>query len=222
MTKQYQLDLEGFSLERFKRILESSELLPGRQILKEDLSERFEILESMGITDLKALMEPLKTKKRLQSFSQQSGLPEEYLVVLRREVNSYLPKPVNLGDIPGLDPEHVERLKAAGIKHTKHLFERAGSESERVELSRLAEVPGENLLEMVRLSDLARIGGVGPVFARILYEAGVDSPEALLNHSPEALLAKLRAVNEERGYTRSKISIKDVLYCIGKAKELTG
>ncbi len=36
MTSQYYLDLEAFSLEKFKRILEKEEVTPAGQILKED------------------------------------------------------------------------------------------------------------------------------------------------------------------------------------------
>jgi hypothetical protein len=32
-------------------------------------------------------------------------------------------------------------------------------------------VPGDRLLELVKLSDLARAGWVGPIFARLIYEA---------------------------------------------------
>ena len=220
MADQYHIDLEQFSLEKFKRILETSELLPGRVVLKEKLAERFAILESTGISNLNEFIEALKTKGRLERFAQESGLPKDYLVILRREANSYLPKPFNLKDIPGVAPAHIERLASVGIKHTRHLFERARSKRDRAELSRLADVPGADLLELVKLSDLARIGGVGPVFARLLYEAGADSLEAFLRRSPEELFERLNAINAEQGYTRIMASLKDIKRCLETAKEL--
>ena len=69
-------------------------------------------------------------------------------------------------------------------------------------------MPGDDLLEMVRLSDLARIGGVGPVFARILCEAGVVSLQELARWSPEELFERLHAVNDERHYTKAIISLE--------------
>jgi nucleotidyltransferase/DNA polymerase involved in DNA repair len=220
MADQYHLDLAGFSLERFKRILQTKELLPGRRILLENISERFEILESMGITNLKALLDVLSTKKKLERFIQESGLPQDYLVVLRREVNSYLPKPFNLKNIPGVNPETVEKLAAIGIKNTKHLFEQARSRPERAELARLADVPGDDLLELVKLSNLARIGGVGPVFARLLYEMGVDTIEAFRQYPPEELLERLHAINDEKQYTKITPVLKDIRYCLETAREL--
>ncbi len=220
MSDGYHIDLERFSLERFRHILETGELLPGRMILKEDLPERFETLESMGITNLKELMEVLGTKKRLEGFSQESGLSQDYLVILRREVNSYLPKPVALRAIPGVDPETIDRLAALGIKNTKYLFERARTGSDRAELARQADVSDADLLELVKLSDLTRIGGVGPVFARMLYEVGVDTPEELVKRSPVDLLERLHEINQEKGYTRVMLSEKDIGYCIDRAREL--
>ena len=152
MAEQYYIDLEQFSLERFRHILETRELLPGRKVLKENLPERFEILASMGIRNVKELIEVLKTKKRAERFAQKSGLPLDYVVILRREANSYMPKPVNLRDIPGVNPGQIERLAGVGINHTKHLFERGKSKRDRAELSRQVDVPGDDLLELVGLS----------------------------------------------------------------------
>ncbi len=220
MADQYHIDLEKFSLEKFRHVLETSELLPGRKVLKENISERFEILESMGIRNLKELIDVLKTKKRMERFAQESGLPKDYLVILRREANSYIPKPFNLEKIPEVNPEHIARLAAVGIKHTKHLFERARSRSDRAELSRLADVPSGDLLELVKMSDLARIGGVGPVFARLLYEVGADTLEEFLKRSPDELFERLHAINKEKRYTRIMPSLKDIRHCIGTAREL--
>ena len=220
MADNYYTDLEQFSLESFKRLLETKELSPGRRILKEDIPKRFEILASMGINNVKELTDLLKSKERAVRFAQDSGLPLDYVVILRREANSYLPKPVNLRDIPGVNPAHIERLAGVGIKNSKHLFERGKNVRDRAELSRQIDVPGIVLLELVGLSDLVRISGVGPVFARIIFEAGIDTLEKLSNSSAGALFAELVDINDDRGYTKAKFTVKDVRYCISAAKEL--
>ena len=220
MTDDYHIDLERFSLERFRDILITGEVLPGRKILKEKISERFEILKSMGIRNLKELIEALKTKVKVERFSQESGLPKDYLIILRREANSYIPRPVNLKDIPGVDSEYIERLAAVGIKHTKRLFERARFKRDRAELSRLVNVPSDALLELVKLSDLARIGGVGPVFARIFLDAGIDTLEKLSNSSADEVFERTIAVNKEKGYTKVMATLKDVKVCVNTAREL--
>ena len=220
MVSDYYIDLEQISLERFKRTLGSKELLPGRMILKEHIEKRFGILESMGISNLQELWDALKTKKQVAQFADKSGLSEDYLVILRREVSSYIPKPINLKALPNIDAEYIERLANADIKHTKHLFDRARTKRERAELSEQLNIPGKVLLELVKLSDLVRILGVGPSFARLLYEAGVDSVATFVHQSPEELIKKIHTANEEKQYTKVNLTTKDIIYCLETASLL--
>lgn len=82
MANQYHMNLEKFSLDKFKQILKAEEMLPARQILKEDIEERFEILASMGVHNLRDLIDALKTRQKVKDFAQRSGLSLEYLVIL--------------------------------------------------------------------------------------------------------------------------------------------
>jgi predicted flap endonuclease-1-like 5' DNA nuclease len=220
MADNYYIDLEGFSLERFKEVLETKELLPGRVILKEELDERFGLLASMGINNLQELWDALKTKKRVAGFADESGLSQEYLVVLRREVGSYIPEPVNLSALPDIEVETIERLAGEGIKNTKHLFDRAKTKRQRAELSEELDIPPEDMLELVKLSDLVRIVGVGPVFARILYEAGVDRLGTFVAQSPDELLAKTQDVIASKGYPGGNLREEDIIYCLETANLL--
>ncbi len=220
MSTPYTLNLEAFSLARLQDILETGDVLPGRRILKEHLAERFAFLESMGIGNLKALIDVLSTPKKVAAFSQRSGLPEDYLTILGRQARSYVPGPVYLKDIPGLDPAYVAALAAIGIRQTKQLFERTVSPQERDAVCRLTKIPAQALLEMVQLSDLVRAGWVGPIFARLLYEAGARTLQQLTSASPDELFERAQAINHEQHLTRASFSSKDVAACIEMAKEL--
>ena len=70
------------------------------------------------------------------------------------------------------------------------------------------------------LTDLARAGWVGPVFARIIYETGVDSVSKLAEQRSEVLFEKALAVNREQQLTRASFTLKDVKACIETAKSL--
>ena len=109
----------------------------------------------------------------------------------------------------------MEELAAVGIKHTKHLFERALSRADRAALADKTGVPADALLELVKLSDLARIVGVGPVSVRLLYDAGVDTLDTFLTHSIDELVEKMRASEEGANTTR-----KDIEYCLETARHL--
>ena len=220
MPDLYYINLEAFSLARFRHELETREILPGRSILKEDIAGRVAVLESMGIENLQDLVQALKTKKKVEAFARESGLPHDYLVILRREANRYLPNPVNLGKFPGVDSAPVEKLAAVGIKHSKHLFDRGRTRDDREELARQVSVPGDLVLELVKLSDLVRVSGVGPVFARILYQAGTDTLAKLATSSPEWLHDRLVDINQEMGYTSAAIPMRDITYCIEVSQEL--
>ena len=58
----------------------------------------------------------------------------------------------------------------------------------RAELASQAGIPLEAVLELVKLSDLARLPGVKGIRARLYYAAGVETVEKLAAYEPEALL----------------------------------
>lgn len=220
MQDPYYINIKEFSLERFKHILKSEEMLPARQILKEDVDERFDILASMEIENLSDLIGALSTKRKLESFSQGSGLPVDYLVILRREAKSYIPKSVVLREIPGVSVEDVEKLAAVGIKHSKHLFERGQTMKQREELAGATGVSLESLLELVKLSDLARVRGIGAAFTRLFYETGADTIDKLSQWEPEALFQKAHAIKEEKRITKVVPPLKDFIQYVAIAKDL--
>jgi hypothetical protein len=205
MMGAYYRDLETISLEELQQVLETGRLLPSERILREDVPGRIGALASKGIQNLKDLHDALRTKKRLQQFAQQSGLPTEYLTVLRRRAGSYTPRPVPLKKLPGIEAEHIEQLVASGIKDTKQLWERAAGLQDRTELAKEAGVPGEVLLELVKLSDVARAPWVGPAFARLLVDSGVDTIAKLSQQSADGLREQLIATNAETQVYRAPV-----------------
>ncbi len=220
MVDPYSIPLEEFSLGEYQKILESTPILPGRKILKEDISQRFGIFRSKKIRNLKELLGEIKTKNRMKQFSKETGLSEEYLVILRRDIKSYLSKTVYLKDFPGVNSEYIENLVDIGIKNSKNLFQRSKTLKERDRLSEEADVSPEDLLELVKLCDLVRVSGVGTLFARMILETGVDTTEKVAKASPESLFPKLEALNKDKGYTKAKFRVEDIRYCINFAKRL--
>jgi nucleotidyltransferase/DNA polymerase involved in DNA repair len=142
------------------------------------------------------------------------------LLILKRDVKSYLPNPVNLKYFPGINQDHVEKMAVMGIKNTKHLFNKVQNIEELSKLSIEADIPQSELLEILKLSDLARINGVGPVFARMILDTRIDTAAKMANANAELLFKKLKKLNEEKNYTKAKFTQKDVQYCIDFAKKL--
>jgi hypothetical protein len=175
MKEQYHIDLEKYVLQRFKKSLQKRDMIPSRVILKEKIEERFAIISSNGIKNLKALIDTLKSKQKIEIFSKKTNLSIDYLTILKREANSYLPNPINLKKFPGTDSKDIEILEELGIKNTKQLFSKVKIDGEINQLSQLSSISIERLNELASLSDLARLYGIGPVFARIIYDVGIKS-----------------------------------------------
>jgi hypothetical protein len=219
-TDGYHLNLAQFSLERFQQILETSELLPSRRILLQNIGERFAVLNMMGLHHLQDLVGALGTKKGIGQFSQQSGLPQEYLEILIRQTKIYTPQPVALKDFPGVDARHIALLADLGIRNTRQLFAQAATDIDQAALSALSSVPQAALVELVQLSDLVRAGWVGPIFARLFIEAGVKSIQVLAEQAPQALFERLCLINKSDNLTKASFTVKDVAACIEIARML--
>lgn len=220
MSDNYSIDLEKFSLDRYHHILATEELLPSHRVLKDNLDEHFAALKAMGFENIKQVFNALSTKKKQAALAQESGIPLDYLAVLRRNIKGYIPNPVNFRDIPDLDPDHVERLAEAGIKHTKHMFEQVNTLAKRASLSEKTGIPQDAMLALTELTDLARLPYVGPIYLRLIYEAGTHTVQAVAEQQPEPFFDKLVAINQEHQYTRAKFTLKDIALTIDLAKQI--
>ncbi len=216
MTISYHIDLENYSLEKFKVSLIRRNMIPSRVILKECIDDRFKVLSKNGIEHLAHLITQLKTKQKVEAFSKQSGLSVEYLTILKREVGSYLPNPVKLDKFPDVDLKSITTLELAGIKHTKHLFDRT-NEKEKVNLLLHSTGIDKTCLEELKaLSDLVRIYGVGPMFARIIYDVGVRSVDTFKGLTARSFIQ----IYEEKMNKKADFGENEISFSIELAKEL--
>jgi hypothetical protein len=220
MSDNYFIDPDKFSIDKFKNILKTKDILPGRIVLKDKLDERFDLLKSKGINLLSDLLNILRTKPRVEKFAKETGLSADYLIILRREANSYISVPVKLIDLPFIDTDIIEKLELNGIKDSKQLFDNAAKRPEREKLANRYKLPLDKISELVQLCDLVRITGVGPVFARIIYDSGIKTVRDFLSFDSSDLFERLTRTNNEKGLTKAKFTIKDIEYCIELGKDL--
>ena len=96
--------------------------------------------------------------------------------------------PFKLRDFRGVNPVHIASLEVVGIKNTNQMLSSGKTARGRQELSERSGVPLEAVVELVKLSDLARLPGVKGIRARLYYEAGVDTVEKLASFEPQVLL----------------------------------
>ncbi|MCG8697887.1 MAG: DUF4332 domain-containing protein [Bacteroidales bacterium] len=216
----YYIDLTTVSLDDYKNKLRTCYLPPSRMILKEQSDERMDYLKSIGIKNVKELQTILKNKDKMAELSNQGCLTEQYLYILLRELNSLLPKPNRLSDLPGISNETVERLAQIGIKNTVKLYNRVLTAQLRKELSEETGISEEEILELAKLTDLSRIKWVGGNFARMLYDLGYDTIEKSTKADPEVLHKQINQISHERKIYKGHIGLNDIRIFVDVSKEV--
>jgi hypothetical protein len=128
--------------------------------------------------------------------------------------------PFKLKNFMGVNPEHIANLEALGIKNTTQMLKAGRTPSLRRELADRAHIPVTAVLELVKLSDLARLPGVKGVRARLYYSACVDSVEKLASYQPDQLLAETTEFVQRTGFPGIAPLPKEVTSTIENAQRL--
>jgi predicted flap endonuclease-1-like 5' DNA nuclease len=128
--------------------------------------------------------------------------------------------PFPLKDFQGMDPEHAARLDAAGVKNVKQMLRAGRRPDGRQELADETGIPLETIVELVKLSDLARIPGIKGIRARLYHDAGVDTVEKMAEWAPEELRAMLLEFVERTGFEGIAPLPAEAAFSVARAKEL--
>lgn len=200
----YCLNLSRISLTDYRDLLKQQNLLPGRRMLLDGIDAHFSALAAQNLTTLAELRQRLSTPQKLASLALATGIPEEYLTILKRESGSLEQKPILLSAFPGIEPHVVAQWNAKGYTNSREVFERGASEPS----------------ELFSLCDLARINGVGAVAARAFFEAGFSSVQDVANAEAKDMLQRVTRVNAENQYYKANLGEKDMQFCIDFAKLL--
>lgn len=128
--------------------------------------------------------------------------------------------PFKIRDFMGVDLDIIKILADRGIKTTSQLLSVAAQREERSVLVRETGIPPQALLELVRLSDLARLPGVKGIRARLYYAAGIDSVAKLAAAQPEPLRLYLEDFVARTGFNGIPPLPKEVSSTIENARKL--
>ncbi len=209
----YSIDLAQISLDDFEAIIASADLLPGRRILADDLSGVMARLKQKGISHLGMLQKLLRNKRDYPALAAELSISVDYLTVLNREINSYVSKPVPLASLNLFSEAELARLDQEGLKSSKDLYERGLTRAARKALAACLHLEQSQIETAIELADLLRINGVGPVYAKILREMGINSAASYAETESETILENYRKINAEKGYSKARLSLSDVEYC---------
>jgi len=217
----YYINLSAIDIDEYQKKLEKSDLLPSRMILKQNLAESFTAFKKSGIKNVFELQQLLKKKEKIQEYSKSSGLSEQYLAILIREINSLQPKPNNLKDFKGINDEVLMELEKLGIKNTFQLFGKVISSENRKKLAMVTGVAEKDILELTKLADLSRIRWVGSTFAQVLYVSEFDTVEKVANADFQNLHHAILKTNKEKNLYKGQIGLHDMKLTVNAAKELS-
>jgi predicted flap endonuclease-1-like 5' DNA nuclease len=128
--------------------------------------------------------------------------------------------PFPLKDFRGVDVEHTARLAAAGIKDVKQMLEAGRTHAGRQKLADETGVPLAAIVELVKLSDLARIPGIKGIRARLYHDAGVDTVAEMAGWDPEELRAVLLEFVDRTGFEGIAPLPAEAAFSVARAKEL--
>lgn len=109
---------------------------------------------------------------------------------------------VKMHELKGVSDAVAEALKTHEVHESDLFLAAAGHPKDRAALATKLGIHEKEVLALANRADLARIKGIGKVYADLLEEAGVDSVMELRNRKPENLHQKLSDVAAEHGVKR--------------------
>jgi predicted flap endonuclease-1-like 5' DNA nuclease len=105
---------------------------------------------------------------------------------------------MRIEEIEGIGPALGEKFRAAGIRTTRDLLEKAGPRTGRRLLAETTGMSESRILDWVNHADLMRLPGIGPEYSDLLEAAGVDSLAELAHRNPKHLVETIREVDAAR------------------------
>ena len=127
---------------------------------------------------------------------------------------------LHVSKLRGISLETRRKLKRQGISYTHQLLREAGSAEQRRRLAERSRMDELALLRLVRRADLARVKGVGAIFADMREMIGVDQVATLAEQDPLDLRARLYQLNAAERLARRAPTPAEVQQWICQARAL--
>ena len=172
---------------------------PGRSL---DNSQTQDLLDYASLLDSRKPGSAKNAVRGLVLYFQHIGKQELATLAheIRQQAIAKTRRIFPLREFRGVNPDHIERLKRSGIENVEQMLEAGATPAKRKCLVEDTGVPLSNILELVKLSDLSRIGGLKGIRARLYHDSGVDTPEKIAQWEPETLRAFLEHFVQETGF----------------------
>ena len=127
---------------------------------------------------------------------------------------------VSFRELKGMNKELHAKLQTHGVKSAQNFLAASRTPKGRQELAAKTGHSPKHILELANRADLARVKGVGRIYADLLEEAGIDTVKELANRVPANLHEKLVEVNNAKQFARRAPRASDVKAWIAQAKKM--
>lgn len=128
--------------------------------------------------------------------------------------------PFKLLDFLWVSQTHVSKLKAVGVTNTSQMIESGKTPDARRKLAISTGMTTEDILELVKLSDLARISGVKSVRARLYHDAGLDTLDKVALLDPLKLRDVCIRFVASTNFPGIPPTLREAAYTVSSAKTL--
>ncbi len=209
---------ETIRLDEVKERILSSDLVPSRASLTEGINQLFDGIALTGINTLADLHKLLKNQSKMGMYCNLNDISMEKMALLRREVESYRPKPFKLAEVNWLPRDEIGRLINLGIGTSEDFLKELEAAGCVENLADKTGVETDLVNQLVSLCDLTRIQWVSLNFARMLAEAGYTRPREIVTADAQKLGADLERINVDGKYFNGKIGLRDIKRLIHAAK----
>jgi len=127
---------------------------------------------------------------------------------------------LHVSKLRGISVDVRNRLKRQGISYTHQLLREGGGVEQRRRLAARGQIDEAALGRLVRRADLARIKGIGAIFADMLELIGVDAVAMLAQQEPAGLHARLYQLNAAERLARRAPTPEEVQDWVAQARAL--
>lgn len=127
---------------------------------------------------------------------------------------------LHISKLRGITYQVRQRLKRQGITYTHQLLAVAHDEASCRRFAAQCGVEDAALARLVRRADLARINGVGAIFADMLELLGIDQSRLLALQDPAPLHAALAALNAAEHLARRAPTPDEVRSWVAQARAI--
>jgi predicted flap endonuclease-1-like 5' DNA nuclease len=127
---------------------------------------------------------------------------------------------LHVSKLRGISLDVRIKLKRQGVSYTHQLLREAGSVERCRRLAARSGIDESTLTRLVRRADLARIKGIGAIFADMLEMIGVDQVAVLAGQDSRDLHARLHELNTAERLARRSPTPDEVQQWIAQARAL--